>query len=182
MIPPYLGSNTRARDRVQALQAYYQQQQPGNSPAMRAPLIPSARRPGSHRVISQVGPVASSSDQNGGFYFFPPGTSGRNFQEAENPPSSRFHAWERDHLPPFSHSQVDRDSSSSWGAFHLHQVASGSDPGLRPSSLRRRHGSERTWHCHKISCGLLSCPLLVMKNYHHYWLKTQNYVCLRNDI
>lgn len=144
MIPPYLGSNTRARDRVQALQAYYQQQQPGNSPAMRAPLIPSARRPGSHRVISQVGPVASSSDQNGGFYFFPPGTSGRNFQEAENPPSSRFHAWERDHLPPFSHSQVDRDSSSSWGAFHLHQVASGSDPGLRPSSLRRRHGSERT--------------------------------------
>ncbi|KAH9755246.1 RING-type domain-containing protein [Citrus sinensis] len=144
MIPPYLGSNTRARDRVQALQAYYQQQQPGNSPAMRAPLIPSARRPGSHRVISQVGPVASSSDQNGGFYFFPPGTSGRNFQEAENLPSSRFHAWERDHLPPFSHSQVDRDSSSSWGAFHLHQVASGSDPGLRPSSLRRRHGSERT--------------------------------------
>ncbi|KAH9689446.1 RING-type domain-containing protein [Citrus sinensis] len=144
MIPPYLGSNTRARDRVQALQAYYQQQQPGNSPAMRAPLIPSARRPGSHRVISQVGPVASSSDQNGGFYFFPPGTSGRNFQEAENPPSSRFHTWERDHLPPFSHSQVDRDSSSSWGAFHLHQVASGSDPGLRPSSLRRRHGSERT--------------------------------------
>lgn len=142
MIPPYPGSNARARDRVQALQAYYQQQQPGNSPAMRTPIIPGARRASSHRGISQVGPVASSSDQTGGFYFFPSGTSGRNFPEPENPPSSHFYAWERDHLPSLSLNQLDRDSS--WGAFHQGGSVGGSDPGLRPSSLRRRHGSERT--------------------------------------
>lgn len=136
MIPPYPGSNTRARDRVQALQAYYQQ----SSPAMRTPIIPGSRRSSGHRGIPQVGPVASSSDQTGGFYFFPSGTSGRNYQEADNLLSSRFHAWERDSLPSFSMNQVDRDSS--WGGFH--QTASGSDPGIRPSSLRRRHGSERT--------------------------------------
>ncbi|XP_031269504.1 E3 ubiquitin-protein ligase RFI2-like [Pistacia vera] len=140
MIPPYPGSNARARDRVQALQAYYQQQQPSTSPAMRTPIIPGSRRSSGHRGIPQVGPVASSSDQTGGFYFFPPGTSGRNYQEADNLLSSRFHAWERDSLPSFAMNQVDQDSS--WGGFH--QPAGGSDPGIRPSSLRRRHGPERT--------------------------------------
>ncbi|KDP23470.1 hypothetical protein JCGZ_23303 [Jatropha curcas] len=137
MIPPYQGSNARARDRVQALQAYYQQQ-PGNSPAIRTPIISGARRSSSHRGLSQVGTVASSSDQTG-FYFVPPGTSGRNYQEVENPPQTRFRAWEREHLPSFSLSQVDRESS--WGAFH--QAASGSDAAIRSSSFRQRHGSER---------------------------------------
>ncbi|OMP03296.1 Sterol-regulatory element binding proteins intramembrane protease [Corchorus olitorius] len=136
LMPPYPGSNARARDRVQALQAYYQQQQP-STPAIRTPL---ARRSFNHRSLPQVGPVASSSEQVGGFYFIPSGTSGRNFQEAENPLSTRFHAWERDHLPSFSLNQVDRDSG--WGAFH--QAASGSDPSIRSSSFRQRHGSERT--------------------------------------
>lgn len=141
MIPPYPGSNARARDRVQALQAYYQQQQPSNSPATRAPVVSGTRRSSSHRGgVTQLGPVASSSDQTGGFYFFPSSTSSRNFQEAENM-SSRFHAWERDHMPSFSLNQVDRDPG--WSVFH--QVASGSDQGsIRPSSLRRRHGAERT--------------------------------------
>ncbi|XP_021283533.1 uncharacterized protein LOC110416033 isoform X2 [Herrania umbratica] len=98
LIPPYPGSNARARDRVQALQAYYQQQQPSTSPAIRTPIIPGSRRSSSHRSLAQVGPVASSSDQ------------------------------------------VDRDSG--WGAFH--QAAGGSDPGIRSSSFRQRHGSERT--------------------------------------
>ncbi|CBI39509.3 unnamed protein product, partial [Vitis vinifera] len=98
MIPPYPGSNARARDRVQALQAYYQQQQPSNSPAMRTPMISGTRRSGSHRGLAQVGPVASSSDQ------------------------------------------IERDSG--WGAFH--QAGSGSDSGIRPSSFRQRHGSDRT--------------------------------------
>ncbi|XP_022744724.1 E3 ubiquitin-protein ligase RFI2-like isoform X3 [Durio zibethinus] len=97
LIPPYPGSNARARDRVQALQAYYQQQHPSTSPAMRTPIISGSRRSGSHRSHTQV-PVASSSDQ------------------------------------------VDRDSG--WGAFH--PVTSGSDPGIRSSSFRQRHGSERT--------------------------------------
>ncbi|BFG36902.1 hypothetical protein CerSpe_231760 [Prunus speciosa] len=140
MIPPYPGSNARARDRVQALQAYYQQQQPSNSPTMRTPIIQGARRSSSQRGVAQVGPVASSSDQNGGFYFFPSASSGRNYQEAENPLPNRFHAWERDHLPSFSMNQVDRDQG--WAA--VHQGGSGSDSAMRGSSFRQRHGSERT--------------------------------------
>lgn len=139
MIPPYPGSNARARDRVQALQAYYQQQQPSNSPTMRAPMISGARRSSNQRGMVQGGPVASSSD-HGGFYFYPSGSSGRNYQEAENPLPTRFHAWERDHLPSFSMNQVDRDPG--WAA--LHQAGSGSDSTMRGNSIRQRHGSERT--------------------------------------
>ncbi|PSS26516.1 RING finger containing E3 ubiquitin-protein like [Actinidia chinensis var. chinensis] len=134
MIPPYPSSVARARDRVQALQAYFHQ--PSNS---RTPLIPAARRSTAHRPIAQVGPVASFSDQTGGFYFFPSASSGRNFQEAENPPTNRFQAWERDHLTSFPLSQADRDPG--WGAFH--QTAGGSDTAIRPASFRQRHGSER---------------------------------------
>ncbi|XP_012434176.1 E3 ubiquitin-protein ligase RFI2 isoform X2 [Gossypium raimondii] len=63
LIPPYPGSNARARDRVQALQAYYQQQHPSTSPSIRTPVISGSRRSSSHRIHAQVGPVASSSDQ-----------------------------------------------------------------------------------------------------------------------
>ncbi|KAB1996080.1 hypothetical protein E1A91_D13G210400v1 [Gossypium mustelinum] len=139
LIPPYPGSNARARDRVQALQAYYQQH-PSNSPTIRTPIVSGSRRSSGHRNHAQAGPAASSSDQVGGFYFIPSGTSGRNFQEAENPLSTRFHPWERDHLSPFSLNQVDRESG--WNTFH--QSATGApDPGIRSSSFRQRHGSER---------------------------------------
>lgn len=134
LIPPYPGSNARARDRVQALQAYYQQH-PRTSLPLRTPNISSSRRSSSQRSHAPVGSAASSSDQVGGFYFFPSVTSGRNFREAENPLSTRFHAWERDHLPSFSLNQVDTDSR--WRA------AGASDPGIRPISLRQRHGLER---------------------------------------
>ncbi|XP_016461542.2 E3 ubiquitin-protein ligase RFI2 isoform X1 [Nicotiana tabacum] len=135
MIPPYPGSAARTRDRVQALQAYFQQ--PSNSPAVRAPVMSATRRSSSHRGMAQVGPVASSSDQAGGFYFYPSGSSGRNFQEAENPVSNRY--WEREHLPDFPLSQVDRDPI--WGPFHHTGV--GSDTGSRSGSYRPRHGSWR---------------------------------------
>ncbi|MBA0603256.1 hypothetical protein Gorai_003408, partial [Gossypium raimondii] len=139
LIPPYPGSNARARDRVQALQAYYQQH-PSNSPTIRTPIFSGSRRSSGHRNHAQAGPAASSSDQVGGFYFIPSGTSGRNFQEAENPLSTRFHPWERDHLSPFSLNQVDRESG--WNTFH--QSATGApDPSIRSSSFRQRHGSER---------------------------------------
>lgn len=140
MIPPYPGSAARARDRVQALQAYFQQ--PTSSPAVRnAPLISGTRRaPSTHRGMAQVAPVASSSDSTNGFYFFPSASSGRNFQESENPPSNRFHAWERDHSTSFSSNQADRDPV--WGPFH--QPGGGSDNAtIRPTSFRQRHGSER---------------------------------------
>ncbi|KAK8543020.1 hypothetical protein V6N13_136433 [Hibiscus sabdariffa] len=137
LIPPYYpGSNARARDRVQALQAYYQQQHhPSTSPGMQTPIISGSRRSNSHRSHFQAAPAASASDQVGGFYFIP---SGRNFEEAENPLSTRFHAWERDHFSPFSLNQVDREPG--WGTFHQSGVGATSDP----SSFRQRHGSERT--------------------------------------
>lgn len=136
MIPPYPGSVARARDRVQALQAYFQQ--PSNSPPIRPPIISGARRSSSHRGgLAQLGPVASSSDQTGGFYFFPSGSSGRNYAETENPMSNHFHGWEREQIPSY---QVDRDPV--WGPFH--QGAGGSDTTIRSASFRPRHGSERT--------------------------------------
>nr|GMD40544.1 E3 ubiquitin-protein ligase RFI2-like isoform X4 [Ipomoea batatas] len=117
MIPPYPGSVARARDR---------------------------RRSNSHRVVPQVGPVASSSDQAaGGFYFYPSASSGRSFQEAENP--NRYHSWEREHLPAFNlpqqQQQVERDQI--WGPYHQAQAGSGSDSGIRSGNFRQRHGSER---------------------------------------
>ncbi|GKV18514.1 hypothetical protein SLEP1_g28881 [Rubroshorea leprosula] len=141
MIPPYPGSNARAHDRVQALQAYYQQQQPSSSPPIRTPIISGARRSNSHRGMAQVGPVASTSEQASGIYFVPSGTSGRNFQEVESPLSTRSHARERDPLSTFSLNPVDREPGWSF-----HQVATVSDPGngIRPGNFRQRHGSERT--------------------------------------
>ncbi|XP_038878885.1 E3 ubiquitin-protein ligase RFI2 [Benincasa hispida] len=137
MIPPYPGSNARARDRVQALQAYYQQQ-PSTTGTIRTPAISGGRRSSSHRGLSQA-PMASSSEQPSGFYFYSSASAGRSFQP-ENAVPNRFHAWERDHLPSFGLSQIERDPG--WG--EIHQGASVSDPSIRSSSFRQRHGSERT--------------------------------------
>ncbi|KAF8394585.1 hypothetical protein HHK36_020799 [Tetracentron sinense] len=140
-VPPYPGSNARAHDRVQGLHAYHQQQQPSNLPGIRAPIFSGVRRSSGPRGLAQVGPVASSSDHNGGFYVFPSsGSSGRNLQESENPLRSHFYAWERDRFAPFPLIPVDRESS--WGPFH--QAAGGSDSGSRSSNFWQRQGSERT--------------------------------------
>ena len=107
------------------------------SPTMHVPpMISGARRSGSHSGgLAQAGQMASSSEQSRGFYFFQSGgTLGRNFQDSENPLSTRFHGWEREHLSSFPLTQV--------GAFH--PVGSGSDSSIRPSSFRQRHGSEMT--------------------------------------
>ena len=167
MIPPYPGSNARARDRVQALQAYYQPQQPANPATMRTPIPSGSRRSGSHSGSAQLAPVATSPDHQSGFFFVPSSSSGHSFQE-ENHLPSRFHAWERDHLPSLSH--VDRDSG--WRAYH--QAVSRSDPGIRSSSFRLRHGSERMpwqnrWYAH------VHCEA----NYHYYG-KSEFMYALRN--
>ncbi|RDX75040.1 E3 ubiquitin-protein ligase RFI2 [Mucuna pruriens] len=136
MIPPYPGSNARARDRVQALQAYYQ---PHNSTTIRTPVASNTRRSSSHSGSVQLAPVASSPDQSGGFVYIPSASSGRNFPEETHLPS-RFHAWERgEHLPSLVLNHVGRESS--WRAYH--QTASVSDPSIRSSSFRLRHESER---------------------------------------
>ncbi|XP_057439344.1 E3 ubiquitin-protein ligase RFI2 [Lotus japonicus] len=129
MIPPYPGSNARARDRVQALQAYYQPQQPPNSTTMRTPVASSSRRSNSHSLLGPLAPGTSSSD-NARFVYIPNSVPGPNFQEESDLPS-RFHPWERDHSPSLLLNQVGRA---------YHQSASGSDPGIRSS---RRHESER---------------------------------------
>ena len=131
MIPPYPGSAARARDRAQALQAYFQP--PSGSLPVRTPSMPSPRRSNGHRSMSQAGPPSSSSDQMNGFYVYPPGTSSRSFPEPESPIASRFHPWERDHLSSFPLTGVERESG--WGGFH--QAVSG------PGGFRQRHGSER---------------------------------------
>lgn len=138
MIPPYPGSNARAHDRVQALQAYYQPQHPPNSTTMRTPITSGARRSSSHSGSAQLAPVALSPDQGGGFFFMPSGSSGHNFQEETRMPG-RFHAWEREHLPSMPLNHIDRDPS--WRAYH--QAPSGSEQGIRSSSFRLRLGQER---------------------------------------
>lgn len=132
LLPPYPGPVARPRDRP--IQPYFQQST--SLPIARASIISGGRRPTSHRGLAQVAPIASSSDQSSGFYFFSSNSSGRAFQEAENPIRDQFHPWERDHQPVFP---VDRESI--WAPFHP-PSASGSD---RSTSFRQRHGggSER---------------------------------------
>ncbi|KAL0387415.1 UNVERIFIED_CONTAM: hypothetical protein Sradi_2623300 [Sesamum radiatum] len=108
-------------------------------PVARAPVISTGRRSSNHRGLAQVAPIATSSDQPSGFYFFSSSSSGRTFQEAENPHRDRFHAWEREHQPSFPLNPVDRESI--WAPFH--PPAAGADAGMRSSSFRQRHGSER---------------------------------------
>ncbi|CAN0914155.1 E3 ubiquitin-protein ligase RFI2 [Linum grandiflorum] len=111
--PTYQGSNARARDRVQALQDYYQQQQPGSPPAIQ---MATARRLSSHR-----GAIASSSDQSGR-YFVPP-----NYQEPENIASrTRFRA----------------EREPSWGVAY-HQGSGSETGIRSSSYRQRHHGSER---------------------------------------
>ncbi|KAF1860803.1 hypothetical protein Lal_00000216 [Lupinus albus] len=132
-IPQYPGSNARAHDRVQALQAYYQPHQPPNPATMRTHIASGTRRSSSHSGSAQIAPVATSPDQNGGFFFIPSSSSGRNFQE-DNHLASHVHALERDPMPSLSLIHADRDSG--WRPYH--QVARRSDPSIRSSSFRFR--------------------------------------------
>lgn len=138
IIPSYPGSNARAIDRVQALQAYYQQP-PSNSLSMRGSISGNRRSSGHRGGMTPIGSVPFSSDPTGGFYFFPSGAPSQNFQEQENSISTHFVGWERDHFPLFPLSQVDRDSS--WGP--VNQATSGSDSGFRPSSYHQRRGASQ---------------------------------------
>ncbi|KAK4796551.1 hypothetical protein SAY86_028877 [Trapa natans] len=100
----YPGSN--ARNRIRA-QAYYQQQRPNHHLPSHGPIIATNRRSLNPRGLT---PLASSSDQPSNFYFFPAGSSNHNFQEPQRISSTRFHLWERGHLPSLL-TQVDRDST-----------------------------------------------------------------------
>lgn len=137
-VPPHPGAVARARDHP-SLQAYFQQS--ANNPSARNPVMSTARRSTSHRGLAQAAPIASSSDQSGGFYLFSSNTS-RNFHEVENPHHDGFHGWDREHQPSFSTTQVERDSI--WGPFHPPPPApAASETGMRSGNFRQRHGSER---------------------------------------
>lgn len=112
-ILPYQGSNARTRDRVEALQAYYQQHRPNHHLPSHGPVIATNRRSLNPRGLT---PVASSSDQPNGFYFFPAGSSSHNFQEPERVSSTRFSLWDRDRLPSLL-TQVDGDGRISGRAW-----------------------------------------------------------------
>ncbi|KAK6139433.1 hypothetical protein DH2020_026819 [Rehmannia glutinosa] len=122
MIPPYPAHVARPRDR----QSYFQQDT--NIPIARTSHhISAGWRSSSHRGLTQVAPIpSSSSDQSNGFYLV---SSARNFQEAENPYHDHFHAWEREHQPAFPLGQLDRDSTLT----PSHPPASGS------GNFRQRH-------------------------------------------
>ncbi|XP_057550767.1 E3 ubiquitin-protein ligase IPI1-like isoform X2 [Amaranthus tricolor] len=132
LVPPYPSSAARARDRAQALQAYFHQ--PSSPLPMRAPVIPNTRRSSGHLRLSQGPSLPSSSDQtSSSFFVYPSGLSTRSYPQAENQLSSRNQGWERDNLASFPLAQGDRDS-----IWLSHQIVGGS------SSFRQRHGSERT--------------------------------------
>ncbi|XP_076925647.1 E3 ubiquitin-protein ligase RFI2-like [Bidens hawaiensis] len=126
MTHPHPGSAARARERSQALQAYFQQ--PSSLPGLRTPIISGSRRSNQ----AHMGQVGSSLDpiHGGGVYYLPTsGPSARSgFQEAESSmPNPFHHTWERDpHL------------GLGWGFHHGGGGSGGSGGGFRV-----RHGSDR---------------------------------------
>ncbi|KAI4310944.1 hypothetical protein MLD38_035886 [Melastoma candidum] len=140
-IPPYPGSNARARNRVQALQAYYQQQQQPSSHLQpsRTPIVSATRRSSSSHRGMQMGLVSSSPEHNSGFYIIPTGSSGPNYQEPENPSPVQLHGWERDPSVPFQLTPAERDST-----WPYNPLSGRSELGVWPSSFHATHGSERT--------------------------------------
>lgn len=132
LVPPYPSSAARARDRAQALQAYFHQL--SSALPMHAPDIPNTRRSSSHMGLSQGPSLPSSSDQtSNSFFVYPSGLSVRSYPQAENQLSSRYQGWERNNLASFPLAQGDGDS-----IWRSQQIVGGSN------SFRQRHGSEWT--------------------------------------
>ncbi|KAL4556255.1 hypothetical protein LXL04_038901 [Taraxacum kok-saghyz] len=128
MIHPYPGSAARARERSQALQAYFQQ--PSNLPGLRTPIVSGSRR--SNNPAPQMAGSSSDHLRGGGVYFLPTAaagggggsSNGRAFQEAESSmPNAFHHGWERD------------PHAAGWG---FHQAGGGG------GGFRQRHGSDRS--------------------------------------
>lgn len=66
--------------------------------------MPGVRRFSGPRGLPLMMPALPHADHQGGFYIFPPGSSGQNLHEAEN----------RDHLSRFPVVLFDRDQG--WGS------------------------------------------------------------------
>ncbi|XP_057964847.1 E3 ubiquitin-protein ligase RFI2 [Malania oleifera] len=134
-IPTHHASGSLTHERIQVPHAFHHQQQSGNPPVMHPPMVPGVRRFNGPRGLPPIMPAPLQSEHNVGFYVYPPsGSSGRNLHEAETPLPNHLHAWERDHLPHFPVTSLDRDSG--WMPFH--QATDGSDSSSRSSSFRHR--------------------------------------------
>ncbi|XP_047313231.1 E3 ubiquitin-protein ligase RFI2-like [Impatiens glandulifera] len=113
MIPSYPSSVARARDRVQALQAY--SQPPISSPSSVQARSGSLR--GSSLAVPPPSSSSSSSDQStAGYYYFP---SGRNFQTFADNQLAEFER-ERNWGSPLYRSGPDLDAMRSNGFHHRH--------------------------------------------------------------
>ncbi|XP_051144869.1 E3 ubiquitin-protein ligase RFI2 [Andrographis paniculata] len=138
VLPRYPGTASRPHDR--SLQPHFQQSTV--NPTARSTGLSSRRRSSNLRGLAQVIPAAAASpDQPSGFHFISSGgTTGRAFQEPENPLHEHYTAWDWDHQPSsYPINQViDRDPI--WGPIQPPPVT---DTGIRLGSLRQRHGADR---------------------------------------
>ncbi|XP_022757984.1 E3 ubiquitin-protein ligase RFI2-like [Durio zibethinus] len=123
VFPRHPGSVVHTPDRIQASLAFYRQQQHFNRLGVPAPVIPGLRR-----GLAPVAQAVPQLDQSGGFYVFPPGSSGQNLHEAENLYPNNFSALEGERISHFP--TVSRETG--WGSYH---PTSSSDSGNRSRSF-----------------------------------------------
>lgn len=126
MIPVYPGSNARARDRVQALQAYYQRPNT-TAPLSHTPVISNTPRRLSHRGPSSH--HQQHQQQLSEFQYLPSSalSTFRNYMESENSMLN----------------QIEIEQPT-WGTlFHHPSSSSDSGGGGRFNGYRQRRGSER---------------------------------------
>ncbi|XP_017254653.1 E3 ubiquitin-protein ligase IPI1 isoform X1 [Daucus carota subsp. sativus] len=129
MRTPYPDSAARSRERMLALQAYYQHP-PVISQGVHTPLLPPTRESNGQMNMTQVEPGAASSEQASGF----PSTSlaGRNHSETQNSMPNPCHAWEREQSTSLPSSGNEREPIR----VPSHELLGAPNAGVRPANIR----------------------------------------------
>ncbi|KAL1811862.1 hypothetical protein ACET3Z_021927 [Daucus carota] len=129
MRTPYPDSAARSRERMLALQAYYQHP-PVISQGVHTPLLPPTQRSNGQMNMTQVEPGAASSEQASGF----PSTSlaGRNLSETQNSMPNPCHAWEREQSTSLPSSGNEREPIR----VPSHELLGAPNAGVRPANIR----------------------------------------------
>lgn len=113
-------NNTRPHERIQVSHPPQ-----GNPTSMISPIMPGGvRRFSGPQGLPLMMPALPHADHQGGFYIFPPGSSGQNLHEAEN----------REHLSRFPVVLFDRDQG--WGS--LRHASGGIDSSNRSGNFWRQ--------------------------------------------
>lgn len=128
---PYRDIAARSRERMLALQAYFQNP-PANAQGVRTPLIPSAGRSNGHMNMTQGEPGSAFSEQASGVSFPSTSSAGRNVLETENTMPNHFHAREREQYTSFPSSETEREPI--WVPYH--QLLGAPRNGIRPAYIR----------------------------------------------